>query len=136
MARMRVHELAKTWEMESKELIAHIERLGIEGKRSQSSLTEDLIERLQTELGLGQPQVSVGKERVKTGETGQQVVERRVGTKVIRRRARAAVRTGCRSQCRTVAATGRAERCSRSLCCARGLAADGVGRTVFDAIAD
>ncbi len=88
MARMRVHELAKTWEMESKELLAHIERLGIEGKRSQSSLTEDQIERLQTELGLGQPQVTVGQERVKTGDTGQQVVERRVGTKVIRRRAR------------------------------------------------
>ncbi len=89
MARMRVHELAKSWGIESKDLLSQIEKLGIQGKRSQSSLSAEEIERVQSELGLGErPQVAVGEERVKTGETGQQVVERRVGTKVIRRRAR------------------------------------------------
>ncbi len=89
MARVRVHELAKSWGLGSKELLTHMEALGIEGKRSQSSVSEDEVERLQRERGLGdQPKVTVGEERVKTGDTGQQVVERRVGTKVIRRRAR------------------------------------------------
>ncbi len=88
MARMRVHELAKSWGLESKDLLGRIEKLGILGKRSQSSLTEDEVERVQNELGLGDgPQVSVGEERVVTGETGEQVVQKRVGTKVIRRRA-------------------------------------------------
>jgi translation initiation factor IF-2 len=90
MARARVHELAKSWGMESKDLLSQIEKIGIQGKRSQSSLSEGEVERIQGELGLGdQPQVTVGEERVVTGETGQQVVERRVGAKVIRRRVRA-----------------------------------------------
>lgn len=89
MARMRVHELAKSWGLESKDLLGRIEKLGILGKRSQSSLTEDEIERVENELGLGDgPKVTVGEERVVTGETGQEVVQKRVGTKVIRRRAR------------------------------------------------
>ena len=87
MAR-RVHELAKTWGLESKDLLTQIEKLGIPGKRSQSSLTDDEVGRIESELGLGdQPRVTVGEERVLTGDSGQQVVERRVGAKVIRRRA-------------------------------------------------
>jgi len=86
---MRVHELAKSWGIESKDLLDQIKRLGISGKRSQSSLSDDEIERVQSELGVGeQPKVTVGVERVRTGDTGEQVVERRVGTKVIRRRAK------------------------------------------------
>jgi translation initiation factor IF-2 len=88
MAR-RVHELAKTWGLESKDLLTQIEKLGIQGKRSQSSLTDGEVERIEGSLGLGdQPRVTVGEERVVTGDTGQELVERRVGTKVIRRRAR------------------------------------------------
>jgi len=88
MAR-RVHELAKAWGLESKDLLTQIEKLGIQGKRSQSALTDGEVERIEGTLGHGdQPKVAVGGERVVTGETGQELVERRVGTGVIRRRAR------------------------------------------------
>jgi translation initiation factor IF-2 len=84
---MRVHEIAKQWELESKDLLVRIEKLGIRGKRSQSSLNDEEIEKVRAELGLSdQPGVKIGEERVKTADSGQQVVERRVGTKVIRRR--------------------------------------------------
>ncbi len=90
MARARVHELAKSWGMESKDLLSQIEKLGMSGRRSQSTLTDDEVTRIEDALGVGdRPQVAVGEERVVTGELGQQVVERRVGTKVIRRRVRA-----------------------------------------------
>jgi len=90
MSRTRVHELAKEWGIETKDLIARLEKIGIRGRRAQSSLTEDEIVRATRELGLGpQPGVTIGGERVVTGAEGQQVVERRVGTNVIRRRASA-----------------------------------------------
>jgi translation initiation factor IF-2 len=90
MARLRVHELAKQWEIDTKDLIAGLERIGIRGKRSQSSLTDDEVEQASQELKPSdKPSVTIGEERVVTAETGQQVVERRVGTKVIRRRAAA-----------------------------------------------
>ena len=89
MARMRVHELAKESDLDSKDLLARMEKLGIRGKRSQSSLSDDETERIREELGVGdQRAVTIGEERVVTAESGQEVVERRVGTKVIRRRAR------------------------------------------------
>jgi translation initiation factor IF-2 len=87
---MRVHELAKQWDIETKDLIAGLERIGIRGKRSQSSLTDDEVQQASQELKPGdKPSVTIGEERVVTADTGQQVVERRVGTKVIRRRAAA-----------------------------------------------
>ncbi len=90
MARTRVLELAKEWGLESKELITRLEKIGMRGKRSQSTLTEEELERATQELGFGdKPSVTIGEERLVTAETGQQVVERRVGTKVIRRRAAA-----------------------------------------------
>lgn len=89
MAR-RVHELAKEWGVETRDLIARLDRIGIRGRRSQSSLSEEEVERATTALGLGErPNVAIGQERVITDTTGQRVVERRVGTKVIRRRASA-----------------------------------------------
>ncbi len=90
MARTRIHELAKEWGLDPKDLIARLEKIGIRGKRSQSSLTEEEIERAARELGVGpKPTVTIGEERMVTAETGQQMVERRVGSKVIRRRAAA-----------------------------------------------
>ncbi|MFQ5665507.1 MAG: translation initiation factor IF-2 [Candidatus Binatia bacterium] len=87
MARKRIHEIAKETGVESKVLIAKLEKLGIHGKRSQSSLSEEEIEQVKAELGREEkPSVSVGGERVSTGLEGQTVVERRVGTHVIRRR--------------------------------------------------
>jgi translation initiation factor IF-2 len=88
MSRVRVHELAKEWGLEAKDLISRLERIGIRGKRSQSALTEEEVERAGTELGFGpKPGVTIGEERVVTSAEGAQVVERRVGSKVIRRRA-------------------------------------------------
>ncbi len=86
----RVHELAKEWNVEPKDLTARLEKIGLRNKRAQSSLTDEEVQRAAEELGfVEKPQVTIGGERVVVGETGNQVVERRVGTKVIRRRAAA-----------------------------------------------
>ena len=87
MVRKRVHELSKEWSVDPKDLIAKLEKLGIHGKRSQSSLTDDEVERLRIEHGTEEkPSVTVGDERVVEGIEGQTVIERRVKTNVIRRR--------------------------------------------------
>jgi translation initiation factor IF-2 len=84
----RVQELAKEWGLEPKELTTRLEKIGLRNKRAQSSLSDEEVQRAASELGLGgQPQITIGGERMVTAETGQQLVERRVGTKVIRRRA-------------------------------------------------
>jgi translation initiation factor IF-2 len=86
MPHKRVHEVAKDLGIEAKELIAKLEKLGIRNKRSQSSLTEDVVERVKAEFASDEkPSIAVGDERVVHGE-GQTVVERRVRTNVIRRR--------------------------------------------------
>jgi translation initiation factor IF-2 len=88
MARTRVHELAKEWGVDPKDLVARLDKIGLRGRRPQSSLTEEEIQRAMKELGLGpKPTVTIGEERVVTDELGLQHVQRRVGTKVIRRRA-------------------------------------------------
>jgi translation initiation factor IF-2 len=89
MARKRIHELSKELEVSTKDLIAKLDALGIVGKRSQNTLTDDEEERVRAELGAGdKPSVAVGDERLVTGATGQTLVERRVKTNVIRRRKR------------------------------------------------
>jgi len=86
MPHKRVHELAKDLGIETKDLIARLEKLGIRNKRSQSSLTEEAVERVKAEFATEEkPSIAVGDERVVHGE-GQTVVERRVRTNVIRRR--------------------------------------------------
>ena len=86
MPHKRVHELAKDLGVETKDLIARLEKLGIRNKRSQSSLTEEAVERVKAEFASEEkPSIAVGDERVVHGE-GQTVVERRVRTNVIRRR--------------------------------------------------
>ncbi len=87
MARKRIHELSRELGVEVKDLVAKLEKLGLHGKRSQSSLTDEEVERLRAELGAEEkPAVTVGDERVVEGIEGQTVVERRVRTNVIRRR--------------------------------------------------
>ncbi|HLK10155.1 MAG TPA: translation initiation factor IF-2 [Candidatus Binatia bacterium] len=72
----RIHELAKDWGLAPKDLIAGAERLGIRGKRSQSTLTDDEVERLREALGFVQrPAVTVGTERV----VAERVVTERLG---------------------------------------------------------
>ncbi|MDB4678604.1 translation initiation factor IF-2 [bacterium] len=97
----RIHELAKEWNLQSKELLASLETLGISGKRSQSSLQEPEVERLALQLGRGpSAEPTVGTERVvgermvteKDGQgevtSRESTVEARVRPNVIRRRRR------------------------------------------------
>jgi translation initiation factor IF-2 len=87
MSRKRIHELAKDWNVDVKDLVARMEKLGIRNKRSQSSLTDEETERVRADVLAGErPAIAVGDERVVTGTEGQTVVERRVRTNVIRRR--------------------------------------------------
>ncbi len=93
MAGKRINTLAKEWSVgdrkfEVKDLLAQLERLGILGKKAQNSLTDDEVERLHNALQfVEKPTVSVGEERTVTTDEGQTSVERRVSTRVIRRRA-------------------------------------------------
>ncbi|HEV8341357.1 MAG TPA: translation initiation factor IF-2 [Candidatus Binatia bacterium] len=100
MVKTRVHILAKDLGMESKDLIGQLEKLGIRGKKTQSSLEDEEVARVRAALAASvKPQVVVGGEkivadRVVTAEdqnlgeiqAREQVVERRVRTNVIRRR--------------------------------------------------
>ena len=71
MPKKRVHELAKELGLESKILIARLEKIGISVKSASSSLDEDEVERAKKEL-------TAGEQR--------EVVEQRIKTTVIRRR--------------------------------------------------
>src|SRR2546423_12767380 len=61
----RIHELAKDWGVAPKDILARAEKLGLRGKRSQSSLTDEEAERLKDDLGLSpRPAVPRGTGRV------------------------------------------------------------------------
>ena len=100
MGKMRVHLLAKELEIETKELIAQLERLGIRGRKAQSSLEDEEVTRVRAALAMQEkPHVHVGQEKVvadrvvtaddqSSGEiqARETIVERRVRANVIRRR--------------------------------------------------
>ncbi|MBI2988910.1 MAG: translation initiation factor IF-2 [Deltaproteobacteria bacterium] len=100
MVKTKVHLLAKELGIEPKDLIAHLEKMGIKGKKVQSSLEDDEAVRVRAALAApAKPQVAVGEEkvvseRVVTAEdqslgeiqAREKVVERRVRANVIRRR--------------------------------------------------
>jgi translation initiation factor IF-2 len=100
MGKTRVHLLAKELGIETKDLIAQLDKLGIRGRKAQSSLEDDEVSRLRAALaGQEKPQVHVGEEKVvadrvvtagdeSVGEiqARETVVERRVRANVIRRR--------------------------------------------------
>ncbi len=100
MAKTRVHLLAKELGLDLKDLVAHLEKLGIKGKKSQSALEEEEVVRVKAALAVpAKPQVVVGREKVvadrvvttedqSTGEiqSHEKIVERRVRANVIRRR--------------------------------------------------
>ncbi len=99
MAKKRIHELAKLWQMPSKELLAKLERLSIKGKKSQSSLTEEEIEKVRDALGIrGEGDIATGEEKVVSERTivehedreevtaKERVTEARLKPNVIRRR--------------------------------------------------
>ena len=72
MAKKRVHELAKELGLENKDLITHLEKLGITVKSHASTLEDHEIERIKEDLQV---------------KTPRQIVEERIKTTVIRRRA-------------------------------------------------
>ncbi len=100
MGKTRVHLLAKELGIETKELIAQLDKLGLRGRKAQSALEDDEVERVRTALAAQEkPQVHVGEEKivadrvVKSEEEGdgraearETVIERRVRANVIRRR--------------------------------------------------
>ena len=100
MGKTRVHLLAKELGIETKDLIAQLDKLGIRGRKAQSSLEDDEVARLRAALaGQEKPHVHVGEEkvvadRVVTAENEslgevqarETIVERRVRANVIRRR--------------------------------------------------
>jgi translation initiation factor IF-2 len=100
MGKTRVHLLAKELGIETKDLIAQLDKLGIRGRKAQSALEDDEVTRLRAALaGQEKPQVHVGEEKVvadrvvtagdeNLGEiqARETVVERRVRANVIRRR--------------------------------------------------
>lgn len=100
MGKTRVHLLAKELGIETKDLIAQMDRLGLRGRKPQSAIEEDEVGRIRVALAAQlRPQVHVGTEkivadRVVTSESEnlrevqsrETIVERRVRANVIRRR--------------------------------------------------
>ena len=65
MVKMRVHLLAKELGMETKELVAQLDKMGMRGRKAQSSLADEEVGRIRTALAAQEkPQVHVGEERV------------------------------------------------------------------------
>jgi translation initiation factor IF-2 len=75
MTRLRVHELAKELNMENKDLIERIEKLGFQVKNHMSTLSDSAVLKLRQQLAESRP----GSEKVE---------EKRIGREVIRRRKR------------------------------------------------
>ena len=100
MGKTRVHLLAKELGIETKDLIAQLDKLGMRGRKAQSALEDDEVARVRAALAAQEkPQVHVGEEKIiadrlvkneEEGEGGAEaretVIERRVRANVIRRR--------------------------------------------------
>ena len=100
MSNVRVHQLARQLDLETRDLIAQLEKIRIRGKKSQSSLDDSEIEAVKAAIAATEkPKVTVGEERVVVDrmitaededmgevQAHEKVVERRVRANVIRRR--------------------------------------------------
>ena len=75
MTRLRVHELARELNMENKDLIDRIDKLGIQVKNHMSTLTDSAVLKIRQQFA----EVRSGSEKVE---------EKRIGREVIRRRKR------------------------------------------------
>lgn len=106
MARKRIHEFAKEWEVESRQIIAALTAMNVRGKKSQSTLSEQEADDVRQALGLVTgPGLALGEEKVVAArvvtELDQQkdhvvaareeVSENRIRPNVIRRRKRVEV---------------------------------------------
>lgn len=102
MSKVRVHQIAKEFGIEPKEVIARLEKIRIRGKKVQSSLEDSEVVAIRAAISAAEPpKVTVGEEKVivdrmitaedqNLGEVQahEKVVERRVKANVIRRRTR------------------------------------------------
>src|SRR5208283_2877884 len=79
MTRLRVHELAKELNIENKDLIDRIEKLGFHVKNHMSTLTDSAVLKIRQQFSELRP---TGSEKVE---------EKRIGREVIRRRKRVEV---------------------------------------------
>ncbi len=99
MGKTRVHLLAKELGIETKDLIAQLDKLGMRGRKAQSALEDDEVARVRTVLTAQEkPQVHIGEEKIVADrlvkgedeadgtEARETVVELRVRANVIRRR--------------------------------------------------
>ena len=66
MGRKRIHQLAVDWDVKSKDVLERLEKMGITGKKAQSSLTEPEAKRVHEAMGLAEP---TPEERVVTTRT-------------------------------------------------------------------
>ncbi len=73
MTRLRVHELAKELNIENKELIDRIEKLGLQVKNHMSTLSDSTVLKLRQQMSEVRP-------------VSEKVEEKRIGREVIRRR--------------------------------------------------
>ncbi len=65
MGKTRVHLLAKELGIETKDLIGQLDKLGMRGRKAQSSLEDDEVTRIRAALAVQEkPQVHVGEEKV------------------------------------------------------------------------
>ena len=75
MTKLRVHELAKELNMENKDLIDRIEKLGFQVKNHMSTLTDSAVLKIRQQFSEVRP-------------VSEKVEEKRIGREVIRRRKR------------------------------------------------
>src|SRR5208337_546225 len=75
MTRLRVHELAKELNIDNKDLIDRIEKLGIQVKNHMSTLTDSAVLKIRQQFSEVRP-------------VSEKVEEKRIGREVIRRRKR------------------------------------------------
>src|SRR5919198_3123692 len=101
MPRKRIHELAKEWGMDTRQVLAKLEELGIHGKKAQSTLTDQEIalvrsgpasqdspplvlgeeklvsERVVTEMDQGSDHLVTAREEVRESRIRPNVIRRR-----------------------------------------------------------
>ena len=65
MAKMKVHELAKELDIQSKDVIAFLGEKGIEVKAAQSSIEDDAIEMVKKKFGKAAHKAEAPKEEAK-----------------------------------------------------------------------
>ena len=70
MGRKRIHQLAADWGVKSKDILERLEKMGVTGKKAQSSLTEPEADRVQAAMGLAEPTEEERVVTTRTVETG------------------------------------------------------------------